>query len=279
MPGFDLRASSLMAGLLMAAALPVFADYKQDYARGKNAAAEQNWDEVETRMREALAGSQTPLARTRLYGQRFEPYVPQYYLGLAAYRQNNCSEALRWFNDPAAASIIAGNSEFEGVAAQARNSCKAAVAVVSKPPAPTKPVVPPTEPVVSTPPPATTPPPTKPTTPPSSTTPPAATTPPVAATAALPRTLQGLLDDYLSGRYSNAAIADANTVTGVGRFHALLLRSAARHQLYLLQSADAASQRAGAEADIRLAKTLAPGKSPDTTFFSPRYRQFFSEVR
>ena len=77
MPGSDRRALLVFA-LLLSAALPAQADYKQDYARGKNAAADQNWAEVETLMQQALAGSRTPLARTRLYGQRFEPYVPQY---------------------------------------------------------------------------------------------------------------------------------------------------------------------------------------------------------
>jgi len=280
-PAFDWR-NGVMLAVLMTAAGPLHADYKQDYARGKNAAADQNWAEVESLMRSALAGSSTPLARTRIYGQRFEPYVPQYYLGLAAYRQDDCAQALRWFGDASAAPIIRGNDEFRGIVDQAMQRCKDKIAA-SKP-VPDKPVVNPpvVQPPVAKPPVVATtrPPVATPSKPVTGTTP--TVTPPVVAppiVPSLPRALQGVLDSYLSGRYADAAVADANGLAGNARFHALLLRSAARHQLSLLNSADANNQRAAAEADIRLAKTLSPGKSPDAAFFSPRYRQFFGDVR
>ena len=82
------------------------ADYRA-YARGQEAAADGKWSEVEAAMQESLAANPAPKVRVKLYGQRFAPYVPQYYLGLAAYRQNDCAGALRWFGDATAASIIA----------------------------------------------------------------------------------------------------------------------------------------------------------------------------
>ncbi len=269
----SLRLLILIAALALAA--PVFADYKQDYARGADAAGDENWSEVESLMRKALAGSTTPLSRTRLYGQRFEAYVPQYYLGLAAYRQGDCAGAMRWFGDPAAATIINDSSQFKGIADEATRTCKSKLAA-QKPP-PTKPVqAPPVQPpidqpVVNTP--AKLPVQAPPTPTATSTNLPAATVP------ALPAALQGLLDDYLNGRFSKAATADANTLSNNARFHALLLRSAARYTLFELQPVEAASQKSAAEGDIRIAKTLAPGKSPDAAFFSPHYRKFFSEVR
>ncbi len=269
----SLRLLTLIAALALAA--PVFADYKQDYARGADAAGDENWSEVESLMRKALAGSTTPLSRTRLYGQRFEAYVPQYYLGLAAYRQGDCAGAMRWFGDPAAASIINDSSQFKGIADEATRTCKSKLAA-QKPP-PTKPVqAPPVQPpidrpVVNTP--AKLPVQAPPT--------PTATTPnlPAATVPALPAALQGLLDDYLNGRFSKAATADANTLSNNARFHALLLRSAARYTLFELQPVEAVSQKSAAEGDIRIAKSLAPGKAPDVAFFSPHYRKFFSEVR
>lgn len=275
MPGSEafLRLRWLVViGLLFA--MPLRADYKQDYARGKNAAADQNWAEVETLMQQALAGSRTPLARTRLYGQRFEPYVPQYYLGLAAYRQGNCAVAMRWFGDTAAAPIIAGNNEFKGIADQAMQSCKSAVA--TKPP-PEQPVVTtPAKPVVSTP--VKLPVQTPPTTTQTKPTPPVIASP-VESKPGLPAALQSLLDDYLAGRFNKAAVADANTLNGVARFHALLLRSSARHALFEMQPVEAAAQKSAAEADVRLAKSIAPGKAPDAAFYSPRYRKFFNDTR
>ncbi len=277
MPGFDCRGLLLLVALMCAAA-PVRADYKQDYARGTKAAQAENWSEVEARMREALKGSAQPLARTRLYGQVFMPYAPQYYLGLAAYRQDNCSEALRWFNDPAAAEVIAGNSEFRGIADEARQTCKARLAEAKPAAKPNPaPVAIPAKPVATVPeakprPPAQTAP--KPTPVPSQ---PAVTAQVSAPT--LPAALQSLLDDYLAGRFSEAARADANSYSGNTRFHALLLRAAARHALSELQAAEGAAQRSAAEADIRIAKTLTPGKSPDAAFYSPRFRKLFAETR
>ncbi len=280
MPGFDHRLAVLLVSLLLAAG-PARADYKQDYARGTKAAESQDWSEVEARMREALKGSTQPLARTRLYGQVFMPYVPHYYLGLAAYRQGNCREALRWFDDPAAAGVIADNKEFRGIADEARQQCKAQLAQAKPAAKPTPPpVTAPAQPVavapVAKPPaqnvPKATPPVSQPTP-----TPPAVT----AANTSLPAALQGLLDDYLAGRFSEAARADANGVTGSAavRFHALLLRSAARHALSELQGAEGGPQRSAAEDDIKTAKKLAPGKVPDNAYFSPRFRKFFSETR
>jgi len=274
----SLRMLALIAALALAA--PVFADYKQDYARGADAAGDENWSEVESLMRKALAGSTTPLSRTRLYGQRFEAYVPQYYLGLAAYRQGDCTGAMRWFGDPAAATIINDSSQFKGIADEATRTCKSKLASVQPP---TKPVqappvqAPPVQapidrPVVNNVP--AQPPVQAPTTPTSPT-----ANPPVATVPPLPSALQGLLDDYLNGRFSKAATADANTLSNNARFHALLLRSASRYTLFELQPAEAASQKSAAEGDVRIAKSLAPGKTPDVAFFSPHYRKFFSEVR
>ncbi|MBK8286567.1 MAG: hypothetical protein IPK97_17830, partial [Ahniella sp.] len=145
MPGFDGRLILLAAALVLAAG-PVRADYKQDYARGQEAAADGNWADVERLMQEAMSGSTTPAARVRLYGQRFAPYVPQYYLGLAAFRTNQCAEAMRWFNDPQAAAVIAQVPDMKGVADDARQQCRT---VATPDPKPTTPPVEPQKPVVT----------------------------------------------------------------------------------------------------------------------------------
>lgn len=279
MPVFDRGSIGLLLVLLLAAG-PLRADYKQDYARGTKAAESQDWSEVEELMRKALDGSTQPLARTRLYGQVFMPYVPQYYLGLAAYRQDNCREALRWFNEPAAAAVIADNAEFRGIADEARRTCGTRMAEAKPATKPAPPAVTvPSRPVAGVPEPKPKPPVQSPSKPATSTSQPAVAAPVLPQTKALPAALQALLDNYLAGRFSEAARADANSNAGNGRFHALLLRAAARHALSELQGAEGAAQRSDAEADIRLAKTLAPGKLPDAAFFSPRFRKLFAETR
>ena len=76
------------------AASPVAADYKDSYSRGLEAAKDGDWATVRQRMQEAIQDNPTAAPRVRLYGQRWEPYVPQFYLGLAAFKQGDCSTAL-----------------------------------------------------------------------------------------------------------------------------------------------------------------------------------------
>ena len=86
------RLLAFLIGVVLWLPSVAYADYRA-YARGQEAAADGKWSEVETAMQESLSGNPSPKVRVKLYGQRFAPYVPQYYLGLAAYRQNDCAGA------------------------------------------------------------------------------------------------------------------------------------------------------------------------------------------
>ena len=81
---------------LASVAAPALADWKQDYARGVEAAGDGRWSDTARYMQGALAGNATPEKRVRLYGQRYEVYVPQHYAGLAAWRPGDCTGALRY---------------------------------------------------------------------------------------------------------------------------------------------------------------------------------------
>ena len=96
--------------VLLALLLPVTAaaDYKDTYAVGLNAVNSGKWSEVRAKMQEAMAQNSEPVARLRLYGVRFEPYIPQFYVGLAAYRLGDCSGALAQWKNPAVQQIVAG---------------------------------------------------------------------------------------------------------------------------------------------------------------------------
>lgn len=260
----SLLLSAALGVVLMMCAFCVYADYKQDYARGLEAAADADWNEVEKWMRKSLQESATPLKRTRLYGQRFAPYIPQYYLGLAAFQRNDCDETLHWFNDPEALKIIMDNDQFKSIAERSIKSCKARMAVTTVPqntesgtsndiramkiaPAPSFAENHTLDEI------------------------------PLASKA--PIALQQLALDFMTGRFSRAATSDISGLAGKARFHALLLRSAARYAMYEMQPDTTLSQKAGAESDIRLAKALEPDTQPDPAHFSPRFRKFFSEVR
>ncbi|MBK7145445.1 MAG: hypothetical protein IPH76_09650 [Xanthomonadales bacterium] len=280
MPVCERRLAVLIAAALLAPAV-ASADYKA-YARGQEAAEKQDWGAVETAMQEALAGNPTPKVRVKLYGQRFAPYVPHYYLGLAAYKQNDCAGAMRWFGDAAAAAVIAQLTEFKGVADTARGDCSAklALATPSKPPPTATTAAAPNAAGVTTPAPVkpaatTTPaPPLVPTKPQ-----PGATTATTATPATVPAALQNALQQWLGGRYRNVVSASLAGVQGKALAHLHLLRAASSHALSEIEVANAAAHRSRAEQEIRSARAAQPSIALDAGFYSPRFRAFFSSVR
>jgi hypothetical protein len=302
----------LWAVLMLLAAPAAQADYKQSYARGKEAAEAGRWDEVAKRMREAMAEEGAPQARVRIYGMRFEPYVPQFYLGLAAYRQGNCAEAVRSWQDGPTAAIVAGDGSLKGIVDSGLADCRrklggalaqqpsnppptagtqpaASAPAATNPPATSAPVAstpstpaasttPPPRPVASAP--ATSPvasnPPAKPAPPPTA----PAATPAKPAAGSAPAALVAALDTYLAGRIEQTANLDLGGLNEPrARFHALLLRSAARHTLSQAGGERGEALLAAAQADIRAARALAPGQQPDPALFSPRYRKLYESTR
>jgi len=295
------------AAWALAFALPALADYKSDYAAGLKAAGDGQWGEVESKMRAALAQESTPAARVNLYGRRFEAYAPQYFLGIAAARKGDCEAAVRNLEhgptraavaDPKAKSTV---GDFTALAQRGLSDCKTKLAAVSAPPPPIAepkppppPVSEPAKPVADTrPPPVTTPPVSAPVAPPVT----APAKPPVVvasapapkpkpaepakpAAPAAPPALAAAVENFLRGRYDQIVSADpASLPDSRARYHLLLLRSASRHTLAQIQGASGAALLTQAEADVRTAKQLQPGKAPDTALFSPRYRAFFTATR
>lgn len=277
MPGSDWRRP--FVGLL-ALLLPtlVLADYR-GYARGQDAAEDGQWDQVEAAMQEALQANAEPKVRVKLYGQRFAPYVPQYYLGLVAYKRGDCATATRWFGDAKAASVIAQIAEFKVVADAARADCAARVAEPkSAPVEPAKPVVV-SEPPAARPQVPTTVPPSNPavTAKPSPPSPPS--TPTAVVAAPLPTALQDAMRHWLAGRFMQVAAVSPTGLQGKALAHLHLLRAAAQFTMSEMAPAQADATRAAARQDILSARRAQPGLVPDSAYFSPRFRRYFDSVR
>ena len=153
------RMGCLLFALLIAPAS--YADFKDAYKDGVSAYEDQNWALVESKMREALSGEPTPQAKVRLYGMRFEPYIPHHYLALAASARNNCAAALAALSSAGHQSALAGARDAAALVAveqQIKKRCQSAAPSVP-PPAlpvptnvPTLPITPPvTAPIVKPP--------------------------------------------------------------------------------------------------------------------------------
>jgi hypothetical protein len=295
------RATLLIAAL--AATSAAYADVGSDYAKGVAAAKDGKWAEVESTMKSVLAQKGDPAARMRLYGMVFDSYVPRYYLGLAAFRQGRCQDAVQNWEDPATRAIIAGNSALSGVADSGLRECKTRLAQTATPtpttttatPAQTTvaqqtPTTTPTRPPVSTPSQQPTQPPTQqptqvarvdPPRPTQTQTQTQTTPPPRPAGVPAPASLVSALDNFLSGRYEAVASLNTDQISEPrAKYHALLVRAASRYTWAQMRGEQAgAPLLAQAQADVRAAKQLNASATPDQALFSPRFRQFYQQTR
>jgi hypothetical protein len=267
-------------GAALALSAPAYADFRTAYVDGLEAADDGDWAKVRAKMSEALAENPTPAAKIKLYGMRFGDYVPQYYLGLAAYRTGDCRAAVQnWDHGPTRA-ILKGNSALAGVAEAGMRDCMARLAQVTPSPSPSptarpSPTPSPTPVVSPTPRPSPSP---TPTARPSPT--PSPSPSPTAAPSPAPRALADAVDAYLAGRYDALVSFNVDQFSEPrARWHALILRAAARHTRASLQGDAGAPLLVQAQADIRAAKAILSPQSPDPQLFSPRFRQLFASTR
>lgn len=284
---------ALIAGLVAAGS--AHADFKRSYAQGVDAYSAGKFDDAEKLMKEALADEATPQAKVKLYGMRFEPYVPQFYLGMMAYKRGDCAGAVRYWDTPGVSAIVNSDGALSGPAVSGERECKTKLAssgsstttvastATTEPPKPPVPssgtsstnpsTVEPTTVASNTRPTTVAPPPPPPPKPPTPT-----PTPTTAAEA--PADLVSALDNFLLGRYDRAASVDPGRISDAkARYHALLVRAAARHVQSQLQGDAGAALLAQAQSDVRAAKALQPGAAPDASVFSPRFRQFYAATR
>ena len=282
-----MRAGKGICALIVAfiAASPTAADYKDSYSRGLEAAKDGDWATVRARMQEAIQDNPTAAPRVRLYGQRWEPYVPQYYLGLAAFKQGDCAAALAQWRSSANTSVIGSVPNLKAEQDRDAASCDTRLAQQTKPEPPktdpkgsTTPVAP--DGGTSRPPPK--PEPTKPEPKPEPVKPEPPKPPPKPAeTPIAQRVPAPLLDafrNYLGGRYAEVARINPDSYTDArARAQAYLIRAAARQIQAELDDSPAGLD--AARADIRAVRAANPNLVPDPALFSPRFRSLYSATR
>lgn len=127
---------SRLAWVLLALPTLAFADYKSDYREGLIAAERQEWVRVEQWMGRAIAARPQPDAndKVRVQGARSVPYLPQFYLGLAAFSQKDCAAALQYLEAPSLVTALRGLREAERQALMVR-SCRARLGATAASPA------------------------------------------------------------------------------------------------------------------------------------------------
>jgi hypothetical protein len=261
------------------------ADWKRDYDRGVKAAESGDWAEVESLMRSALASESEPDSRKRFQGTVIKPYVPHYFLGLAAYRQGRCAAAMNSWNNRASSAVVSGLSEFNAVQSQGVADCTRKLAAAAPPTPPVVVATAPPKPTQTTskpaPPPVSKPVAQKPTAPANNKPTQVATTPPPApkSAAPAPASLVSALEDYLAGRYQKVLQLDPGSIAdGRSRAQAYLLRAAARFTQAELDDSGVQAL-ALVRQDVRAARGANSGLSPDAVLFSPRFRELWQQAR
>jgi hypothetical protein len=273
----------MFALLLSGSAL---ADWKRDYARAERAFKDGNFAEAESLFRQAAREEPEPSDRKRFEGVVYRDYAPQFWAGMAAWRNGDCQTALDYWQDGAnSAAVLSRIKDFKSQQDRGVSACQQQLAQTA--PAPEPPAVAvavPSTPAVGTPSPTVTPNPTpapisKPpvAAPQVAQKPPPATPAPAAAAAAAPAALVTATQAWFGGRYAEVLRVDPATLSDArARAYLHLLRAAARHAE--AQLAGTADLTPAAE-EIRAARRALSSISPDAAFFSPRFRSFWQATR
>lgn len=272
------------------------ADYRENYAKALKAYQSGSLQEAQALFAQAAAEHPEPQERIKLYGLRFEPYLPQHYLGLIAAQLGDCGRARAQWAAAGNADIVAKVGDAAADEKSAATKCGGAVAQ-SKPTTPDTTPTNPTSPQVASVP-------AKPQTPVSAPSKPAVVPPTVAVAnkpseppvskplpqevpaekpalsekSAPPDQLVLTFENFLGGRLTEVSRINPDAYADSrARFHAYLVRSGARYTLSQL-SGDQGLLDA-ARADARAAKQLNASASPDAVLFSPRFVAFYRETR
>ena len=275
----EFHRSWLAALALGAVASVAHADYKDDYAHGLKAFRDGDYAEARTLMQQALDGHAEPATKIRLYGQVYEPYLPQHYLGMAALKLGDCSTAAAQWNSAPNKQIVGQMAEIASEEQRGLASCGSKlVKTEEKPAPPIEPPKPNTETPTGKPTAADNRPPVAPPKPPPPKPVPLPEEKPATARSGPPEPLVQAFDNYLAGRYAEVARINPDSYSDSrARFHAYVVRAASKYTLSRIASDEALLR--SAQADAAAARALDARTVPDATLFSPGFRSFFQDTR
>lgn len=294
---------SLPALLLIAWAPCARADFKDTYRKALEAVDRKRWPEVVELMREAIAQNPREGEKVKLYGMRFETYLPHFHLGMALSQTGECAGALRAFEASESQGAVRSTPVYTQLV-DARAACQKLAGPATPPPRPSAPPAtappapPPTPALTPTPPPPTPPPPTPsaaPSRPPPSPSPtptrmppptptprplPTPSAPPAPASlrpGPAPPELVRAAEAYFSGRYDEAAglLERIPGLSGRPAAQAHLLRAAARFALFRIGGERDAALRQRALEDVAACRRADPELAPDPEAFPPPFAELF----
>lgn len=109
--------------LALSVASPAWAALGKDYDTAIVNIERERYEKAIPLLEEVISEVPASLPRIRLYGMRFAPYTPHYFLGLAHYRLGRCEEALASWASEARFKVLSG--ENARIMARGREDCEA----------------------------------------------------------------------------------------------------------------------------------------------------------
>ena len=106
------------------------AEFKRNYTQAKKSFEDGNFDEAIRKFSDAISDNPESAARVKLYGMRYDSYIPHYFLGEAYFKLNDCTAALAAWDKALEAGVIQKQKEFAAMQTSMA-SCKTEVIDVS----------------------------------------------------------------------------------------------------------------------------------------------------
>ncbi len=88
------------------------AEFKRDYTVAKKSFEDGEYQDAIKKLKSAIADNPESAARVKLYGMRFDSYLPHYFLGQSYFRLGDCAAAISAWNQAINAGVIQEQDEF-----------------------------------------------------------------------------------------------------------------------------------------------------------------------
>jgi hypothetical protein len=116
--------------LLLAFTTPAEAEFKRNYALAKKSYEDGDYSQAVRQFQDAIKDNPESAERVKLYGMRYDSYIPYYFLGEAYFKLNDCSAAMTAWNQAIKEGVVQSQAEFSSMQANMAN-CKVEVIDVS----------------------------------------------------------------------------------------------------------------------------------------------------
>lgn len=101
---------ALVLGLLFV--VLAHADFKRSYGSGVRDYTKGDYNDAIESLQEAIDEESTAQEKVRIYGMRYEPYMPYFYLGQAKFKNGDCAGALAAWNESITQGVIQNQDQF-----------------------------------------------------------------------------------------------------------------------------------------------------------------------